>query len=59
MSVFLKACNFEHTELPIHFKSFNDECPIVKKAKDASLLCQESKLTRVSLQLYLCPSPLS
>ena len=28
----------------------------VKKAKDANLLSQESKLTRVDLQLNLCPS---
>ena len=26
MSVYLKGCNFEHTELSIHFESFNDEC---------------------------------
>ena len=56
MSVFLKGCNNEHTEMPIHFQSFNDECAIVKKAKDANLLSQESKLTRVNLQLNLCPS---
>ena len=30
MSVFLKGCNFEHTELSIHFLSFNDERAIVK-----------------------------
>ena len=30
MSVFLKGCNFEHTELSIHLESFNDECAIVK-----------------------------
>ena len=47
MSVFLKGCNFEHTELSIHFISFNDECAIMKAAKDANLLTlsQESKLT--------------
>ena len=56
MSVFLKGCNFVHTELSIHFSSFNDECAIVKEAKDANLLSQESKLTRVNLQLNLCPS---
>ena len=26
MLVSLKGCNFEHTELSIHFRSFNDEC---------------------------------
>ena len=56
MSVFLKGCNFEHTELSIHFESLNDECAIVKEAKDANLFRQESKLTRVNLQLNLCPS---
>ena len=35
MSAFLKRCNFEHTELSVHFLSFNDECAIVKEAKDA------------------------
>ena len=53
MSVFLKGCHFEYTKLSIHFKSFNDECAIVKEAKDAN---QESKLTNVNLQLILCPS---
>ena len=33
MSVFLKGCNFECTELPIHFKSFNDVYSIVKEAR--------------------------
>ena len=56
MSLSLKRCNLEHTELSIHFKSFNDECAIVKEAKDAKLLSQESKLTRINLQLNLCPS---
>ena len=56
MSVSLKGCNFEHTELSIHFESFNDECAIVREAKDANLLSQESKLTRVNLQLNMCPS---
>ena len=32
MSVSLKGCKFEHTELSIHFESFNDECAIVKEA---------------------------
>ena len=49
MAVFLKGCNFEHTKLSVHFLSFNDECAIVKEAKDANLLIQESKLTRVNL----------
>ena len=35
MSEFLKGCNFEHTELSKQFLSFNDECAIVKEAKDA------------------------
>ena len=45
MSIF-KGFKFEQTELSIHFKSFNDECAIVKEAQDANLLSQESKLTR-------------
>ena len=53
MSVFLKGCNFVPTELSIYFKSINDECAIVKEAKGANLLCQESKLTRVNLQLKI------
>ena len=56
MSVSLKGCKFEHTELSIQFESFNDECAIVKEAQDANLLSQESKLTRVNLQLNWCPS---
>ena len=56
MSVILRGCNFEHIKLSIHFSSFNDECAIVKEAKDANSLSQESKLTRVKLQLILCPS---
>ena len=56
MLVILKGCNFEHTKLSIHFKYFNDECAIVKEAKDANSLSQESKLSRVKLQLNLCPS---
>ena len=56
MSVILWGCNFEHTKLSIHFLSFNDECAIVKEAREANLLSQESKLTRVKLQLSLCPS---
>ena len=56
MSVILTGCNFEHTKLSIRFLSFNDECAIVKEAKDANSLSQKSKLTRVKLQLNLCPS---
>ena len=56
MSVFLKEYNFEHTELSNHFYSFNDECPIMKEAKDANLLSQESKQKRNNWQLILCPS---
>ena len=56
MSVILKGCNFEHTKLSIYFLSFNDECAIVKEARDANSLSQESKLTRLKLQLNLCPS---
>ena len=48
MSVFLEGCSFEYTELSIRFYSFNDECAIVKEAKDANLLSEESKLTRVN-----------
>ena len=59
MSVSLKRCNFENTELSIHIESFNDECAILKEVKDANLLSQESKLTRVNLQLNLCPSKLT
>ena len=55
MSVSLKGFKFEHTELSVHFESFNDECAIAKEAKDENLLSQESKLTRVNLQLNLCP----
>ena len=58
MPVSLKGCNFEHTELSIHFESFNDECAIVKEAKGANLLSQESKLLHgtCNSQLNLCPS---
>ena len=56
MSIILKGCNFEHTKLSIHFLSFNDECAIMKEAKDANSLSQESKLSRFKLQLNLCPS---
>ena len=56
MSVFLKGCNFEHTELSIHFLSFNDECAIVIEANDTRPMSQESKLLLVNLQLHLCPS---
>ena len=56
MSISLKGCKFEHTELSIHFESLNAECAIVKKAPGANLLSQESKLTCDNLQLNLCPS---
>ena len=56
MSVSLKGCKFEYIELSIHFESFNAKCAIVKEAQDANLLSQESKLTRVYLQLIWCPS---
>ena len=56
MSVILRGCNFENTKLSIHFSSFTDECAIMKEAKRANSLSQESKLTRVKLQLNLCPS---
>ena len=59
MLVSLKGCKFEHNKLSIHFESFNDECTIVKEAQDANLLSQESKLTRVNLQLNWCPSKLT
>ena len=51
MSVSLKGCKIEHTELSIHFESFNDECAIVKEAQNANLLSWESKLTRANLRL--------
>ena len=56
MSVILKGCKFQDTKLSIHFLSFNDECGIVKEVTDTNSLSQESKLTRVKLQLNLCPS---
>ena len=56
MSVSLMWCQFEHTELPIHFESFNDECGIVKETQDANLLTQDSKLTRANFQLNWCRS---
>ena len=56
MSISLKGCNIELTELSIHFESFNDECAIVREAQDANLLSQKSKLTHVNLQLNWCPS---
>ena len=56
MLVSLKGCKFEHTELSIHFESFNAQCEIVKEAQDTNLLSQESKQTRVNLQLNWCPS---
>ena len=39
---------------PVH--PLNDECAIVKEAKDPNLLSQESKPMRVNLHLNLCPS---
>ena len=59
MSVCSKGCTFEHTELSIHLESFNDECAIMKEVTDANLLSQESKLTRVNLQLNLCHTKLT
>ena len=59
MKVSLKGCQFEHTKLSIHFKSFNDNCAIVKEAQITYLLSQESNLTRVNLQLNWCPSNLT
>ena len=53
MSVSLKRCKFE---MSIHYKSFNDECEIVKEVQDPNLLCQESKLTCANLQLNWFPS---
>ena len=56
MAVSLKGYRFEHTELSIHSESFNDECAMVKEAHNAAyLLSQESKLTRIILQLNWCP----
>ena len=48
----LNGCKYEHTELSIHFESFNDECA----TQVANLLNHESKLTRVNLLLNWCPS---
>ena len=56
MSVSLNGYKFEHTERLIHFKSFNDECAIVKEAQNANLMSHESKLTHVNLQLNWCLS---
>ena len=56
MSVSLKRCKFEHTNLSIHFEMINDECAIAKEAKDENLLSQESNLTHVNLQLNVCSS---
>ena len=56
MSVSLERYYFEHTELLIHFESFNDEFAIVKEVKGANLLSQKSNLTRANLQLNKCPS---
>ena len=56
MLVSLNGCKFEHTERPIHFESFNDECAIVKEAQDENLMSYESKLTHVNLQLNWCLS---
>ena len=36
MPEILKGCDFEHIKLSIYFLSFNDECAIVKEAKDAN-----------------------
>ena len=55
MSVSLKGCKFEHIVLSTHFKLFNDIRAIVKEARDANMLSQESNLTRVNLQLNWCP----
>ena len=40
MSGILKGCDFELIKLSIYFLSFNDECAIVKEAKDANSLSQ-------------------
>ena len=56
LSISLKGCKFKHTELSIHFEPFNDECAIVEEPEDANQLIQESKLTRVNVQLNWCPS---
>ena len=36
-SVSLKGCLFEHTELSIHFESFNYECAIVKESDESGI----------------------
>ena len=55
MCVFLKGCNFDHTELSTHFLSFNEEYAVVKEGKDANPLSLNER-ARVNLQLNLCPS---
>ena len=37
MSVSLKGCKFEHTELSNRFETFNNDCAIVKEAQDEYL----------------------
>ena len=54
-----KGWKLEHTELSIHFESFNEECAIVKEAQDANQLSQESELKCVNLQLNWCPSKMT
>ena len=41
MLVYLNGCTHEHTERSIDFKSFNDECAIVRKDQDANVFSQK------------------
>ena len=43
MLVYLNGCTHEHTERSIDFKSFNDECAIVRKDQDANVFSQKWK----------------
>ena len=44
MSVSLKGCKFEHTELSIHFESFNDERSQGRKSVEAGIKTNVCKL---------------
>ena len=56
MSISLKGCKFEHTELSIHFESFNDECVIVeyvlKRTEDGR--CPERKSVESGIKTNAC-----
>ena len=44
MSVSLKGCKFEHTELSIHFESFNDERSQGRKSVESGIKTNVCKL---------------